>query len=84
MNLRALCFFRLAAAAGNGALWWDYALRFADQCTTANNTFNSECATRVRGPSRAGSCRLKGLTNTRSSVKGNTCNLWALSGRHNV
>ncbi len=57
MNLRALCFYRLAAAAGNGALWWDYALRFADQCTTANNTFNTECATRVRGGGREGSCK---------------------------
>ncbi|KAG2428538.1 hypothetical protein HYH02_014342 [Chlamydomonas schloesseri] len=47
MNLRQLCFHRLAAAAGKAQLWWDYATRFAANCSMAAKTYTLECAAAV-------------------------------------
>ncbi|KXZ50058.1 hypothetical protein GPECTOR_18g38 [Gonium pectorale] len=47
MNMRQLCFYRLASAAGKGLLWWDYAITFAAQCNMTSKTYTPECAATV-------------------------------------
>ncbi|KAG2487035.1 hypothetical protein HYH03_014281 [Edaphochlamys debaryana] len=58
MNMRQLCFHRLAKAAGNGSLWWDYAVQFASNCTMASQNYTLDCAVKVfnalGGPSLGG------------------------------
>eukprot|EP00198_Chlamydomonas_reinhardtii_P011849 XP_001701186.1 vacuolar sorting receptor [Chlamydomonas reinhardtii] len=47
INMRQLCFHRLASAAGKAQLWWDYATRFAANCSMAAKTYTVDCAVGV-------------------------------------
>jgi hypothetical protein len=46
-NLRQLCVFKLAAAAGRPWVWWDYVTRFGEECTMAAGKYGPECAEAV-------------------------------------
>eukprot|EP00798_Chlamydomonas_sp_ICE-L_P022588 gene22588-29724_t len=47
MNVRQLCFFRLAKASAKRWLWWDYAEYFGGNCTMATKNFTAECALQI-------------------------------------
>ena len=47
MNVRQLCFFRVAKASGQPWLWWDYTNAFGDSCSMATNNFTADCAQKV-------------------------------------
>jgi len=46
-NLRQLCVFKAANATGKPWLWWDYATKFAEQCTMDSKAYGQECAEKV-------------------------------------
>lgn len=46
-NLRQLCVFKLAAAAGRPWVWWDYVTRFGEQCSMASKQYGAACGERV-------------------------------------
>ena len=48
-NLRQLCVFKLAAAAGRPWVWWDYVTRFGEECTMAAGQYGPACAERIFG-----------------------------------
>ena len=46
-NLRQLCVFKLASEAGQSYRWWEYVTKFGEECTMADNKYNSDCAEKV-------------------------------------
>lgn len=44
MNLRSLCFSRVARARNSSWLWWDFVDRLGDECRMADKKFTPECA----------------------------------------
>lgn len=46
-NLRQLCVFKAANATGKPWLWWDYATRFAEECTMDSEAYGQACAEKV-------------------------------------
>ena len=46
-NLRQLCVFKIAAAAGRPWVWWDYVTRFGEECTMAGGNYGPACAEKV-------------------------------------
>lgn len=46
-NLRSLCVFELASAAGRGWIWWEYATRFGDRCDMRSGRYGKPCAESV-------------------------------------
>lgn len=49
INIRQLCFFRVANASGHPELWWDYVQAFAANCSMAATRYNVDCAAEVCG-----------------------------------
>lgn len=47
MNMRQLCFHKVASAASKGALWWDFVTAINSNCTMAKKEFNYECVLRI-------------------------------------
>lgn len=47
INIRQLCFFRVANASGHPELWWDYVQAFAANCSMAATRYNVDCAAEV-------------------------------------
>lgn len=50
MNMRSLCFARVARERKAPWLWWDFADRLASDCRMAAGKFTAECAQKVRTP----------------------------------
>jgi hypothetical protein len=46
-NLRQLCVFRLANESGKPWLWWDYIVRFGEECSMHDRTYNQDCAEKI-------------------------------------
>ncbi len=46
-NLRQLCVFRLANESGKPWVWWDYIVRFGEECSMHDHTYNQACAEKV-------------------------------------
>ncbi len=44
MNLRSLCFSRVATKAGKPAMWWDYADKLGSTCTSTTKQYTTDCA----------------------------------------
>lgn len=47
MNIRSLCFARVARDVGESWLWWEYADKMANTCKMADKKYNPECAEQV-------------------------------------
>lgn len=47
INIRQLCFFRVANASGHPEMWWDYVQAFAANCSMAATRYNVDCAAEV-------------------------------------
>lgn len=47
-NLRQLCVFKLASEAGQSYRWWEYVTKFGEECTMADNKYDSTCAEKVQ------------------------------------
>lgn len=48
MNMRSLCFARVARERKAPWLWWDFADRLASDCRMAAGKFTADCAQKVR------------------------------------
>eukprot|EP00217_Crustomastix_stigmatica_P016077 CAMPEP_0183792688 /NCGR_PEP_ID=MMETSP0803_2-20130417/2733_1 /TAXON_ID=195967 /ORGANISM="Crustomastix stigmata, Strain CCMP3273" /LENGTH=687 /DNA_ID=CAMNT_0026037053 /DNA_START=123 /DNA_END=2186 /DNA_ORIENTATION=- len=46
-NLRQLCLFQQVNATGRPWLWWDYTVKFGDECTMQKGTYDEQCARTV-------------------------------------
>ncbi len=44
MNLRSVCFHRVASARGQPWLWWDFVDRLGDMCSMQKQQYTPECA----------------------------------------
>jgi hypothetical protein len=51
MNVRSLCFARVARDQGEPWLWWEYADQMGQTCTLSNKTYNAECSEKVQSSS---------------------------------
>ncbi len=47
LNVRHMCYYRLAREAGSPWLWWDFADLFKQKCKSSTNNFTIECAQQV-------------------------------------
>lgn len=46
-NLRQLCVFQLANESSKPQMWWDYIVRFGEECSMHDRTYNQACAEKV-------------------------------------
>eukprot|EP00798_Chlamydomonas_sp_ICE-L_P022583 gene22583-29718_t len=47
MNIRQLCFFKLAKEVGKPWMWWDYVDQFGDKCKMSDKLYTADCAKEV-------------------------------------
>jgi hypothetical protein len=47
MNVRSLCFARVARDQGEPWLWWEYADQMGQTCRMSDKTYNAECSEKV-------------------------------------
>lgn len=47
MNLRSLCFARVARDHEEPWLWWEYADKLGDTCKMGDKTYTPECSEKV-------------------------------------
>eukprot|EP00878_Enallax_costatus_P034447 GHUV01038194.1.p1 GENE.GHUV01038194.1~~GHUV01038194.1.p1 ORF type:complete len:492 (+),score=107.81 GHUV01038194.1:754-2229(+) len=47
MNVRSLCFARIARDIGEPGLWWEYADKIGNTCKISQKNYNPECAEKV-------------------------------------
>lgn len=50
MNLRSLCFARVARDRGEPWLWWEWVDKLGDECRMRDKLYTPECAQKVRSP----------------------------------
>lgn len=48
MNVRSLCFARVARDQGEPWLWWEYADKMGESCKMSNKSYTPECSEQVR------------------------------------
>jgi hypothetical protein len=48
MNVRSLCFARVARDQGEPWLWWEYADKMGETCKMSDKSYNPECSEKVR------------------------------------
>lgn len=47
MNIRSLCFARVARERGEPWLWWEFVDRLGDDCRMKDTLYTPECAQKV-------------------------------------
>lgn len=50
--------FRLANDSGKAGKWWDYIVRFGEECSMHDRTYNQACAEKVCASTDLGSTQL--------------------------